>query len=433
MRKIASYIMIIMMLTFVGTKPADALILDPMSLSAKISDWMGKVTDAVTKITQQISQIKQTATQGFSKLDVFKKGKEYLKKYKGKILSKSDKAIVEDTKSKEKGQLEDDKQQYQKTSQMYYETKQNVLKDNKTELETDLKKTKTEIKIAEQNLKIQKTQYETIKANSDDVEEISKARDKYDEAQSKLDELVLRQKELEANITELEKSSELLDKEASIIGTSADPEYKAYEDRIKALDASKDEEVNIGAGDVNDLNWDDENLIENFTIKEDEYKKFIKKYFYSEFNITGDVDKLAYQTEMDKVTRNRKHLVVNSAIHLLQVTATIRRELPERTNLIKEMYDGVRSTDSEFQAIGYYSGTKVENMRALLLYAKLQSAKLQYIAAKDLLTVEPRRRGNVDEEEYEGFDLGKYKLTDSYVKAIEDEGNIGIDAFKESK
>ena len=99
------------MLTFVGAKPADALVLDPAALSAKISDWVGKINDAVTKVTNQISQIKQTASQlGQGKAALFAKGKEYLKKYKVSLMGKA--VIKEDTKEKEKGQLEDDKKFY---------------------------------------------------------------------------------------------------------------------------------------------------------------------------------------------------------------------------------------------------------------------------------------------------------------------------------
>lgn len=429
MRKIASYIMMIMMLTFVGAKPADALVLDPAALSAKISDWVGKINDAVTKVTNQISQIKQTASQlGQGKAALFAKGKEYLKKYKVSLMGKA--VIKEDTKEKEKGQLEDDKKFYQETSQKYYEVKNNVLNDNKTEMNESLIKVKSELARKEAQARTKKQNYEMIKSQSDDVEKISKAMEEYETVQAEVNELKLKQKDLEGNLNELEKSQKLLNDEASKIGTSEDPEYKAYEDKIKALESSKDIEVNIGANNVNGKEWDSEGLMQEFTISEENYKNFVKKYFYSEFNISGNVDKLAYQTEMDKVLRSRKELVVNRAVHLLQVTATIRRELPERTNLIKEMYDGVRSSDNEFQAIGYYSGTKIENMRALLLYAKLQSAKLQYMAAKDLLIIEPRRRGNVEDEEYE-FNLSKYKLTDAYVNAIEDEANVGIDdAFK---
>jgi hypothetical protein len=338
--------------------------------------------------------------------------------------------IKEDTKEKEKGQLEDDKKFYQETSQKYYEVKNNVLNDNKTEMNESLIKVKSELARKEAQARTKKQNYEMIKSQSDDVEKISKAMEEYETVQAEVNELKLKQKDLEGNLNELEKSQKLLNDEASKIGTSEDPEYKAYEDKIKALESSKDIEVNIGANNVNGKEWDSEGLMQEFTISEENYKNFVKKYFYSEFNISGNVDKLAYQTEMDKVLRSRKELVVNRAVHLLQVTATIRRELPERTNLIKEMYDGVRSSDNEFQAIGYYSGTKIENMRALLLYAKLQSAKLQYMAAKDLLIIEPRRRGNVEDEEYE-FNLSKYKLTDAYVNAIEDEANVGIDdAFK---
>lgn len=434
MRKIVSCIMIVMMLTFAGTKTADALVLDPAALSAKISEWVGKVTDAVTKVTQQISQVKQMAAQGFSKAELFTQGRNYLEKYlsNNPFGGLNNKAIEEDTKAKEKKQLEDDKDFYQETSEKYYEVKQKVVDENINKQKTDLQTTKTELKTAENTERVKKEQYEAIKKQTDDIEKVSKAHQEYEDASALVNELRLKKEELEHNVSELEKTRGLLKEEASKVGTSADKEYKAYEDKIKSLESSKDVEVEIKADNVDDMEWDAQGLMEKFTTNEEDYREFIKKYFYSDFNInsSGNVDRLAHQTEMDRVMRSRKKLLVDSATHLLQVTATIRRELPERANLVKEMFDGVRSTDSEFQAIGYYSGTKVENIRALLLYAKLQSAKLQYIAAKELLVVEPRRRGDANDEEYE-FNLGKYLLTDSYVKAIEDEANKEIDAFKE--
>ena len=105
----------------------------------------------------------------------------------------------------------------------------------------------------------------------------------------------------------------------------------------------------------------------------------------------------------------------------------IHTYIPTKTKKIKELYDEVRTTEDEFKAIGYYSGTKIDNTRALILYAKILSTKLQYMAAKDLLIIEARRRGRAEDVDTENFDLGKYKLTDSYVKAIEEESNKGID------
>ena len=55
---------------------------------------------------------------------------------------------------------------------------------------------------------------------------------------------------------------------------------------------------------------------------------------------------VAVQTETDRVMRERKKLLVDTAAHLLQVTATVRREIPERSKQVKEMFDGVRISET---------------------------------------------------------------------------------------
>jgi hypothetical protein len=130
---------------------------------------------------------------------------------------------------------------------------------------------------------------------------------------------------------------------------------------------------------------------------------------------------------MDRVMRDRRNLLINSAIHLLQVTATLRREIPTKTEKIKDLYDEIPSAENEAKSLSYFSASKLDNIRALHLYAKVLTTKLQYLAAKDLLTIEPRRRISADNVDAEAFDLSKYKLTQGYLEAIEDESNKGID------
>ena len=433
MKKLAIYILSISLLVSANVKPAEALVLDPAALTAKISDWVGKINDAVTKVTQQISQIKQMAAQGFSKEDLFGAFGEFLGKVGEDLMRKHRERVAKSTKEKEKENLANEQEQYLESSEKYYETKQKVVEENLKEANTLKSKTDQEMKSKEKEVENKESQYASLVKEKAKDEKINKAFDEWQVAKMELEELQQKASELKEKVDELNKEEEKIAKEASKIGTEDDPEYQAYQERLNAMDASEDKEVDVDASKEElEEQWDTDGILEKMTVSNDTYKAFIDKYFYNEQNISkGDNLLVASQTETDRVMRDRKQLLINTSTHLLQVTASLRREIPERSQRVKEMFEGVISTDSEFQAIGYYSSTRIENARALLMYAKLLSAKLQYMAAKDLLVIDAHRT-SMSGEDFSRFNLAKYKLTDAYVKTIQEQSNKSVNLHEVS-
>ena len=426
MRKILNLTSLFIVLSFISIKPANALIIDPTSLAQKVVEWVGKIEDATGKIQQQVEQAKLKALQGFKKDFLADIAQDYLKDYAVDFAKKQMKLAVKNSKDKEKKNLGDSQKFYDETTGKYYEAKEQMIKEQIEEAQ----KTKEAKKIEENqvcNVEIPNKLaiYETLKSSYATHDEIVEAEGEYLKAEMKCEELKLDVAQAEDYIKQLEASLQINTEEKSKVGTSADPIHKEFEDRINALEASPDEDVEIGAKNESIEDWDNKKALDAYQISPQEYVDFINKYFINDNNITEGV--VSTQTEMDRVMRDRRRLLVNSSIHLLQVSASIRRDIPTKTEKIKEMYDEVRKTEDEFKAIGYYSGSKIDNIRALVLYAKILSTKLQYMAAKDLLIVEPRRRGRAEEADSQYFDLSKYKLTDSYIKAIEEESNKGID------
>ncbi|MBR5599041.1 MAG: hypothetical protein IKW39_03275, partial [Alphaproteobacteria bacterium] len=299
-------------------------------------------------------------------------------------------------------------------------------------IEEQLKEAKDEEKTREENVKSicqtevnqKKSIYENLKKSNASDETIANAADDYERSKMKCDEENMALAQAKKHKEFLEESKKSNEEEKQKVGTAADPVHQKYQERIDAISQLEEKTVEIGAKETNE-NWDDVDVIEAYTITESEYVDFINQYFINESNIQGGL--VGTQTEIDRVMRERRRLFINTAVHLLQVSGSTRRDIKTKTTKIKELYDEVRTTEDEFKAIGYYSGSKIDNIRALVLYAKILSTKLQYMAAKDLLTIEPSRRGKAEDASYDKFDLTKYKLTDSYVKAIEEDSNKGID------
>lgn len=425
MKKIAIYILSISLLVSANVKPAEALILDPAALAAKISDWVGKINDAVSKVTQQISQVKQMAAQGFNKEALFGAFGDFLGKYGEKLIQQTRANIERSTKEKERQNLSEEKEQYAESSKKYYETKQKVIDENTKEAQSELSTSQKEL--SKLGVEEKQKKYEQLVSKEASEEQINDAYNEWQVAKMRGEDLQQRIDEYKIKIDEMKEEKEKVAEEASKIGTSEDPEYQAYEERLQAMDASTEEEVDVNASTEElEEQWDTQGILEKVTVDNDTYVAFIDKYFYNEENITNsDNNLVAAQTETDRVMRERKQLLVNTSAHLLQVTASLRREIPKRSSHVKEMFDGVRSTDSEFQAVGYYSSTRIENARALLMYAKLLSAKLQYMAAKDLLVIDAHRTFMSDED-FSKFDLAKYKLTDAYVNNIKEQSNNSV-------
>ena len=158
----------------------------------------------------------------------------------------------------------------------------------------------------------------------------------------------------------------------------------------------------------------------------------MKNYFYNPEDLDSGSDTLTYENNINRITRNRKYLFVNTAAHLLQVTATTRRELPVKIKIVDEMFKQMINGDSgKLEVIGAYSNVRIENAKALFLYAKLLSAKLQYLAARDLIKSELRKEGSIGS--FDSFDLSKYVLTDEDVENMQERANNGAKNIDEDE
>lgn len=431
MKKIGKIISVMLITTVFCVRPAQALMIDAAALSAKISEWVNKVTDATTKISQQVSQIKQMASQGFNKEMLAELAGEYAKSYGSNLLKANKmKENVGGTKEKNKDAIEEEKELYVNNKNLYVDEKIEIV--NKTVEDTS--KLLTETNQSKQQKKIdvesKKQEYEHAIGTPDEA----KAYDDYMTAQMEYERLETASSELNDVLNEYKGQLSEWQTEKSKIGTEEDSEYVRYQERLDALESNDTDvgsnnsetpfigTVEAAAGDE----WDKEETIEKYELKEEDYKNFMKYYFYNPKELGNNTD---YQTKIDAVTRNRRYLLINSAVHLLQVSATLRREIPVRTEAIDAMFQNTPQAPGELEAIASYSATRIESMKALLMYAKLQAARLQYTAARELQNLDAVKVPSEDYQ-YEEFDLGKYILTQEYVDQSISEAEAGNESIK---
>ena len=247
--------------------------------------------------------------------------------------------------------------------------------------------------------------------------------------------------EYEARIQQNKKDMEEAKKAAE--AAPNDPQVERYaESRKKTESDTPEEETEVDTkskveNSLQDAEWDTEDALEVYQVNNDEYQTFMKNYFYDPNLMATEKDPknigLEYENINNRITRNRKYLFINAAVHLMQVANTARREIPKRTDAVDAMFSGVGGS-GELEADSAYGNTRIENARALLLYAKLLSAKLEYLAAHDLLKAEQTKElldENGKEKEYENFDLNKYILTTEYLEKFIKKSNETLN-FDES-
>ena len=406
--------------------PAQALIIDASALAAKISEWVGRIADATTKISQQVSQVKQMSSQGFNKEELYNIAEEYATEYGKNLLQTKMKKVVEGTKKKNKDKLETDKEAYVTSKNLYYDEKIAIMDESIKETETTKTQKQSELMLKKAEVNQKKDYYESVRGQLS-IE--AQAYDEYIKAEMEYQELETACKELDELLLSLETQKSKLEEEKAKVGTSDDPEYVLYEKRLEEMEQEVEEaDGEGGAEDIvnksggNDAEWDDENIVNSFSPTEKDYTDFIKRYFYNpeDLSASGSNARVENQTKIDAATRERRFLLVNSAAHLLQVSASLRREIPVRSEIIDEMFQNTPKAPGELEAISSYSATRIESMKALLMYAKLQSARLQYMAAKQLLKTNVSK---VPNGEYLKFDLEKYILTKEDVDNAIEEAN----------
>lgn len=419
MKKISAIIILAVIMTAGGVKPAAALKIDAAQMAGKVNDFVQAVSEGTTKVSQQVNQVKQMSVQGFNKDNLLKKGKEFLKARK--YLSKQLTGLVKGTKKKNKDVLSAEKKLYEEANKAYYEQKVEIVVENKAKIDASLQAKKAQEPGKRENMELKKAEYEKAIGTKKE----KKAHKEYMEAESEYTALVTAIKELETLSNQLAEQIEELEKEKAKVGTSEDAQYVALQKREEKLDA-QEEDLSFTQVESEE-EWDNPNGVEKYILSEKDYQKFIKRYFYNPnaLDSSGEDARLNFQSEMDRVMRERRYLVINTAAHLLQVTATVRREIPVRTKAIDAMFKNTPASSGELEAISSYAATRIESARSLLLYAKLLSAKIQYMAAKDLVDVETKKKAD-GTETYKDFNLDKYILTDDYVKNLVKEANPEI-------
>ena len=434
MKKIGKIISIMLITTVFYVRPAQALMIDAATLAAKISEWVNKVTDATTKISQQVSQIKQMASQGFNKKMLAQIAEGYVQNYGDSLVNVNKMgANVGGTKAKNTKVIEEEQNLYLENKELYVEQKIDIV--NKTIDDTSSLLSETNQKKQQKKIEVErkKQEYEQAIGTPDEA----KAYDEYMTAQMEYERLETASSELNDVLNDYKGQLSEWEAEKSKIGTMDDPEYVRYQERLEALksndtdvESSDGETAFIGTVDaeVGD-EWDKEETIEKYELKEEDYNDFMKYYFYNPKELGNNTE---YQTKIDAVTRNRRYLLINSAVHLLQVSATLRREIPVRSEAIDAMFQNTPQAPGELEAISSYSATRIESMKALLMYAKLQAARLQYMAARELQNLDAVKVPSEDYP-YAEFDLGRYILTKEYVDksiAEAEAGNKAINALE---
>ncbi len=396
--------------------PSYALIIDAATLAAKISDWVGKVSDATTNISQHVSQAKQLSAQGINKKMLFDLGVDKFNTFAMPVIKKKMSQLTKGTKQKNKEKLEAEQEQYVTAQNQYYTVKiemtQASIKET-TEKKAEKEREKNETKAKAAQLKQAYEQVKHIPGQSE------QAYDEYITAEMEYKALETACKELEGLQKILAAQLTVLQTEKAKVGTEADPKYVSFQERIEELDADEEDETFVDKTEgAEELEWSMQNqddIVDKFSPTEEDYKDFMERYFYDPEKLSSAADeksRIEHQTKIDAATRERKYTLVNTAAHLLQVTASLRREIPVRTTIIDEYFENTPKAANELEAISSYSATRIENMRALLMYAKLQSARLQYMAARALLDAEMEKTPNGN---YLEFNLDKYILTKEYV------------------
>lgn len=421
--KIISLVAIAICLSLSNVNSARALMIDPAVISSKVSGFVGKIQETVSKVQGYIQQGIQMKAQ-LGSLDALKEFalKQALMFGKSKMNQ-----VITATKEKERKDITARQDNYVNAKNEYYDAKIKILNENMKDVNEKNSSASSELQQVNQKINAKQHEYNSIQDNPEKAAKV----------QEELAKLKMRKEELEAVLKEyrlqkqaLTQQKDTMRAEKNKVGSSDDAEYQMFERQLAELEKS-DEDPNfvskIDDVNENDAKWDDVNTAKKFSPVEQDYKDFIERYFYDPDKISASEaqGRVEHQGRMDEVTRQRRYLVTNSAAHLMQVASTLRREVPYRTNTLDEMFQKTPSATGEVEAVTSYTATRVENMKALLMYAKLQSAKLQYQAARELLDLEMEKKYNTQggECKYEEFCLTKYILTDEDVAQIVEEAN----------
>lgn len=431
MKKILCKIVLGIFLTgaIVTSAEASGLIIDAGQISGVLSRYLKKITETTQKVQQLIQQVKTMDVQGYSLKALQGIAGRYYKLQNIEGIKFNE--VVEGTKTKKLNEKKEEAENYKKGSIDLYEAKKAIAEKNLQELKEELEKIEGKIISTTRRCNDLQRQHDSLEA--DEPGSGSFVIVDLEECKSELETLKNNKKDMEAQKADTENLIRTEKEKIDKFTNNEDEIEKANKKRIEKLKADKDEKdtrVTTGENGTEEKQWDDEDVLDNYK-SDEEYQNFMKNYFYNPEDLTG-ADSFSYENNINRITRNRKYLFVNTAAHLLQVTATTRRELPEKIKTVDAMFEQIINGDSgKLEVIGAYGNVRIENAKALFLYAKLLSAKLQYLAARDLIKSELRKEGTIGS--FNSFDLGKYVLTDEDIKNMQDRANNGAKNVDELK
>lgn len=435
------------MLFLSNVKSANAnIVFDLTEIVSEVSEIVGKITDAAGKVTNAVNMVKQTATQGFSKEQLMSLAQKYVGNLasgligglKEKWANRKADELQQAADQKNKAVLENDIESYQEASE-------EDLKAKKKEAEKQLMTVIKQYGVTLASINIQTPIVKELRKNCETALIMRKSIcEKYREKRMKLetDELLLadlkeKREQLEGIVKDLVRKLTEIDQQPEVIKLQQRMEdiEKRIEEKKSEIEAKKQaKEELINEITEGETEWDsDASSLEDFKVKEEDYKYFLKDYFYNPDAIgdSGDNPFIAHQGARDNVERNRKQLIVNSSAHLMQVTAILRAETTQRRRIIEEYIRTTVEGEGETQSISSYSATKVEYIRALLLYAKMQTAKLQYLSAKALIKSDVTKSYNLDNaKNYLDNDMSRYLLEQDDIFKIYDGMDKYIDEVK---
>lgn len=428
------------MLFLSNVKSANAnIVFDLTEIVSEVSEIVGKITDAAGKVTNTVNMVKQTATQGFSKEQLMSLAQKYVGNLAGGLIdglkqkwgNRKAEELQEAADKKNLAVLDNDIESYKESSEEELDTKKKEAEKQKMAVIKQHGATQARINVltpivdelrknCETAVIMRNTICEKYRKKRAELETEELLLADLDEKRTQLDGIV---KDLGQKLTEIETQPEYIKLEKR----KEDIEQRIEEKKSEIVEKqeAKQELINKIKGEAE---WDssDEDL-KDFKVKEEDYKSFLKDYFYNPDAI-GDSDDnkfVAHQGARDNVERNRKQLIVNSAAHLMQVTAVLRAETTQRRRIVEEYIRTTVEGEGETQSISSYSATKVEYIRALILYAKMQTAKLQYLSAKALIKSDVMKSYNLDDaKNYLDKDMSIYQLDQNDISKIYEDMKI---------
>lgn len=419
MKKIGLSIVLALMLIVSGTRPAPALMVDVTQIIQKVTSYIQKLSDCTQKISQQINQIKLMATQGFDLSQLRDMADDFFIK-KISISLKMHK-LVTASKGKKRDVMIANQELYRKGATDNYNAKYSQAEIDLGYLQGELAAAQARLSATIPECAQKYTNYEM----EDRVVEKDTKWGIYVECKTRQDLYASQVEELSAAVADME--GVMADQKSKEIRADVgDKNYKERKKHKETLEEAQDKNESSAYTDGDEEaifpaahtegEWDTEGNAKSQQQDREYYRIFARRYFYDpddprfQGDGWGKEKTVRFQSNLDRLNRERRFLYINSAAHLMQAASTARREIAKRMKGEDRISAETSEGPNEYDAMSSYTATRIENIKALLLYAQVQSVKLQYLAAKELLHAELRKKSINKNVKFDKIDLGKYLM-----------------------